>query len=197
MASNKRNKQQREKDLAYISELYLQGYSYRAMAEQLNLHNSGLYTLSHQQVSLDVRELLKRWHDRQEELTDRYIVRELEKLDKVEHEYWLAWERSKQEKTKRTIKDRKQAPKPGSEDRKAVAVVGGMQERTVTKEQLLGDATYLQGVERCIEKRCKLLGLNKEITVNAVGSFNFNYVVPSGGNVPGGAGGSNTIELSE
>jgi hypothetical protein len=59
----------------------------------------------------------------------------------LEETYWAAWQRSIQEKTKtRTSK------------------TGDTNSASIEKETLLGDPRFLQGVERCVDMRAKILG---------------------------------------
>lgn len=144
MATPKRNKGQALDDDILIGELYLQGLSYRGIAKKISEDKKRPYTLSHVQVALDMNRLLKEWRDAKGEQIDLWLTGELEKINKMEAEYWEQWEQSKEVWTHRTEKK-----------------AGTYKETTQTDSRPLGDVKYLQGVERCIEKRCHLLGLNK------------------------------------
>jgi hypothetical protein len=70
---------------------------------------------------------------------------ELARIDRLEREYWDAWERS--------CKD--------SEKRQARTVQGDKprQEASKTEEGRDGNPRFLEGVQWCIRQRCELLGL--------------------------------------
>jgi hypothetical protein len=77
---------------------------------------------------------------------DQRQAEELAKLDHLEKEYWEAWEHSKQERQRtRTRKASGQAPSESAE---------------LTKEKRDGNPKFLDGVLRCIDRRCALQGLN-------------------------------------
>ena len=60
----KRTKDQREFDLAFCSNLFLRGYTYREISERLNEENArrGVgYTITKQMVYWDMQQLLIEW----------------------------------------------------------------------------------------------------------------------------------------
>ncbi len=71
---------------------------------------------------------------------------ELAKVDELERVYWQAWERSRQ--TRETTSTKKV-------DGKEAKI-----EAAMSRQQLLGDPRFLAGVQWCIERRCKLLGID-------------------------------------
>jgi hypothetical protein len=72
-------------------------------------------------------------------------LRELARIDRLEREYWDAWERSCLERAQ-SVQEKTSAP---SGDRFKAGT------RTEGRD---GNAEFLRGVERCIELRCKILG---------------------------------------
>ena len=90
----KRTKDQREFDLAFCSNLFLRGYTYREISERLNEENArrGVgYTITKQMVYWDMQQLLIEWKRERMENIDDYVTQELRKLDKMEVELWEAW----------------------------------------------------------------------------------------------------------
>lgn len=134
----KRSKIQREADLQTLAALYLQGYSQTAIAEKLSISQS--------QVSLDLKRLYKTWRDAALIDFNEAKQRELARIDELERAYWEAWRRSVGRVVERNKKTIKGGPNEGTTD-----------ERRARKQA--GDPQYLQGVERCIAMRVKLLGL--------------------------------------
>lgn len=154
MSANKRNEYEIQKDDKLISELYLKGYSYRKIAEIIAADTSREYTLSHVQIGHDVKRMLASWKEAREANIDEWVTGELEKLAKLEQTYWEAWEKTVKDWTKVSVKNGDKGGQKFSED-------------TMTDVKMFGDPRYLQGIERCIQKRCELLGLDapKEIHV--------------------------------
>lgn len=139
MAAPKRTPTQRENDLERISTLYLKGKRQVEIAVELGV--------TQQQVSYDLKEIHKRWRESTTINLDEAKHRELARLDILENTYWSAWERSLDERTK-TRTERTSRGGDGQQDK-----------ASIEKETLLGIPAYLAGVERCIEQRCKLLGI--------------------------------------
>jgi hypothetical protein len=85
---------------------------------------------------------------------DAYKARELAKLDHAERRYWEAWERSIEEFRSRTIKAK------GIKADQKIQAKPEQAEQTIYTENRCGDPRFLDGVLKCIERRCKLLGLD-------------------------------------
>src|SRR5262249_16220414 len=72
---------------------------------------------------------------------------ELARIDRLEREYWSAWEASKKERQTSTTEQTTDAE-------------GEKLKAGIRKVEQTGEPRYLAGVERCIEQRVKSLGLN-------------------------------------
>jgi hypothetical protein len=117
--------------------MYLQGHLQAEIAAHLSV--------SQQQISYDLARIRDQW--RESALIDFNEAknRELERIDLLEREYWEQWEKSKE----------------GGVKTKGQKKIGGeVVETTVQAESGLGDVKYLQGVQWCIERRCKILGVD-------------------------------------
>lgn len=134
-----RSKKQREADFVRLAELYVRGWTQARMGQELGV--------SQAQISHDLKELHRRWRENTTLDLDDYKQKELAKLDELEREYWQAWERS--QSAQETKRQRKKTGEGWNES---------LQEM-VSRAQC-GDAQYLAGVLKCIEKRSKLLGLD-------------------------------------
>ena len=98
-------------------------------------------------ISKDVAVIRKEWRQSAIRDFDEARGRELAALDAVEKEFWEAWERSKTEKeSKRTAK----RTHPRGEDNSDETI----------KECRDGNPAFLDGVLKCITKRCEILGLD-------------------------------------
>jgi hypothetical protein len=84
-------------------------------------------------------------------------ARELAKIDQLEREYYAAWHRSCEDAETTKQKKRGKVEKRKDDDGQFVAEQPAEMTR-ILKGQA-GDPRYLQGVERCIEKRCKIMGI--------------------------------------
>jgi hypothetical protein len=119
-----------------MADLYLQGWLQVDIAQELGINQST--------VSRDLKALHKEWLHSALLDYDEAKAQELAKIDRLEREYWRAWERSCEDAE--TI--RQEGPPAGPE--KLVTTAKGQ----------AGDPRFLTGVQWCIEKRCKVLGLD-------------------------------------
>lgn len=135
----RRHPLQREKDLAELASRYLHGEMQSAIAEALGV--------TQQAVSLDLKTLQARWQKASLLDLGEHKARELAKVDELERVYWTQWAASKEDK--RTIQTRQK----GQDET-------GDREALVRREERDGNPAYLAGVQWCIERRCRLLGLD-------------------------------------
>ncbi len=141
-ASNKRTKAQKEKDRTDIAALYLKGLSIREISKWIGENRT--YTLSRHQVCEDLKAIRRDWREGTMQATNAWMDLQLAKLDRIEAEAWGAWDRSKLDRvTTRQSKD-----------------AGGQTSASVEKAGRVGDARHMATVLTCIDRRCKLLGLD-------------------------------------
>jgi len=166
----RRSFHQREADLELINAWYLQGKSQRQIAEELGaLRNELGYEVSHQTISNDLAELRKRWQVTARTTRDKHIAQELARIDRLEAEYWKQYFDSMGEivtitEHERTVTpDDEKPPKPKASNQatESAAIPLDIQ-RDVTKRREFhtGNPAYMAGIERCIQLRVSLLGLN-------------------------------------
>lgn len=155
---NKRTEEQRDYDVAFCSNLFLRGYSYREIVAALNAdlakRETG-YTISLAMVYYDLQHLLIEWKREQLENIDEYILQELKKLDQIEKELWKAWEKSVGGKTRV-----KTSPKKGDRSKRKEEV-----DSEVTLETSAGNPRYLQLILEVQQRRAKMLGFDKPLKV--------------------------------
>lgn len=142
--AGKRKPQQREYDLLFIERLYVRGYSHRAIAAELSKERA--YTLSHKTIGADIDLILSRWRETMVTEVDKLKAAELARINTLEREAWTEWEESKGTK-QRTVSEKRTGERPGTRAQ-------------ITNEKMLGDPRYLQTVQWCIDKRCKMFGLD-------------------------------------
>jgi len=146
MRGPKRNKAQREMDLEIVASLYCEGKPLRLIAEIISSKRD--YSLTHVQIDYDLKILLKRWKDSANRAIDEHMAEELAKANKLEQVYWDAWERSLKIKT------------ITSQEVTGVKDGQGRVKKLTREEETTGDPRFLAGVQWCIERRCKLMGLD-------------------------------------
>ena len=137
----RRSRVQREKDLHIIAELYLKGWYQYEIAEYLTEHRD--YSLSQAQISYDVNDLRQRWLDSSLVALDEHRAEQLAKIDRLEQEYWKAWERSLQDEESERVETELNRTK----------VVNTARDST-------GDPRFLQGIQWCISRRIEIFGLD-------------------------------------
>lgn len=139
----RRSKFQLEKDRSETARLYLMGWRQVDIAERMGV--------SQQQISLDLKAVQAEWLASSVRDFDEARAQELAKVDQLEMTYWQTWERSLEAFKSKTVK-----AKGIKQD------VGTYKdaEQTTRTEERNGDPRYLQGVQWCIDRRCKLLGLD-------------------------------------
>lgn len=157
MAAPKRTPFQRDADLERISGMYLKGKRQWEIADALGLART--------QIAYDLKTIRERWIASSVRNFDEERGIALAKIDVLERTYWDAWVKSCEEKTRKSIQQNPFGDKSTS----------------VTTETLLGNPAYLQGVERCIEQRRKILGLDApsktEVTGRDGGEIRINSVI--------------------
>jgi len=143
--TNKRSKSQQERDRRNISSLYLQLKTQSEIAETVGVNQST--------VSRTLKSLQKEWQSSSLMDFNEAKARELAKIDHLELVYWDAWERSKKAEETSTTK----------------RVEGDITrtEAQIQKKDSVGDKKFLDGVQWCIDKRCKILGLDSPDEIDA------------------------------
>jgi hypothetical protein len=145
----KRSEFQREQDYVEIAERYLRGESQASIAEHLNV--------TQQQVSQDLKVIQKRWQKAVVAKIDTAKAKELAKIDLLEQTYWNAWFDSKSPKKSSSTEvfDLAELLSDGGQVKK--------HKTTEKTEQRDGNPAFLQGIQSCIERRCKILGIDAPI----------------------------------
>jgi hypothetical protein len=141
----KRTPAQRLHDLEIIAELTLQHVKQTVIAQQLNL--------SQQTISRDLQEVKKRWLQKADVSFDEHVAHEIAKLEILEREYWAGWKRSQQPRKNSlvTVREKTDAT-PGENEARE-----GMRD---------GNPRFLEGVLFVMERKARLLGLDKPTRIN-------------------------------
>lgn len=162
LREQKCNKEQR---LEIVAPLWRKNYTYREIrVEVMKRLDLKAYALS--TVKSDVDTLLHEWQENRLDDTEKKITSELARIDLVIREAWEMWEKSKQDFEKK--KGKQKGIPIFDEQGVQIKVKTTFQEMQNEEYRAKGDARYLDIIIRCIERRCKLLGLDKEtVDLNA------------------------------
>lgn len=122
-----------------VADLYLHGKTQWEIAAEFGVNQSV--------ISRDLKALLSEWLKASLVDIDELKARELMKIDHLELEYITAWDRSKGRKE---ITSTERTDAGNVQKGKAI----------IKHEERDGNPAFLQGIQWCIDKRCKLLGLD-------------------------------------
>lgn len=122
-----------------ISKMYLARVSIEDIAAHYEKDNRWVYN--------HLRDIRALWRESAAKQFGERQAEELARIDRMEEEYWVAWEKSKVEKKRR----------------RGQAEVNNWSERA----KHAGNPKFLDGIQWCIDQRCKILGLHapKEIAM--------------------------------
>ncbi len=136
-----------------VASLYLRGASQLHIAQEVGVNQS--------QISRDLKFLNEKWRESSLIDINEAKMKELAKIGQLEQEYWTAWEKSKED-YQQTMKKAK-----GTKDKV------NYQEKVVKEMIVYGDPRFLQGIQWCIDKRCKIFGVEapKQIENKIVDEF--------------------------
>lgn len=141
MAANKHDtKAAREEHLGKVSEMFCQGVRQHDIAARLGVAPS--------QITYDLRILMARWAKASTAKIDEFKSSELERINNLERTYWQAW-----------LDSCEAGVKVSKEKRVGAEVVTNRQE----VDKPAGNPTFLAGVQWCIDRRCKLMGLDAAV----------------------------------
>lgn len=158
------SKNEREDLLNVVADLYLQGYSYRQISEQVAINSQR--TISQQTAFNYVKKIKQEWLTHRLEKIDEMKAVELVRINKLEQEYWKAWYKSTDKHIKTTTKRKVKAGGASSVDENGdiyatPEVLNG--EDNVTEYNPNGDPRFLFGVQWCIQMRCRILGIEAPV----------------------------------
>lgn len=157
----------------YIVDSYLLGKSVRQIKDILKGEHGVKFAPN--LITKIINEAVKEWEANKTDQIGQHKARELEKINRLECEYTKAWERSCQEAVTETEEMTRTKVGKQGERRPKMAVT----KLAKTKKQNVGDSKFLDGIQWCIEMRCKILGLEAPVqmvqntTVTVVRRTNF------------------------
>jgi predicted transcriptional regulator len=145
---DQRTQVRRAADNAEIARLYLQQNTQADIARQLDMTRA--------MVSRALKEIRQEWLTQAVYDFNQRQAMELARIDTLEGEYWKGWERSQEEQVVET--ETEQASELGELN---------LNKRTLQRAKRDGTVVFLQGIQWCIDQRCKILGLHapKELRI--------------------------------
>ncbi len=141
-----RDSAQIARDRQRCADLYLQGWLQSDIADELGINQST--------VSRDLKALHAKWLASALVDFDEAKAKELAKVDRLEREYWRGWLRS--------CEDAETLRQEGSKG-------DGIGKIVKTAKGQAGDPRFLAGVQWCIDKRCRILGIDAAIKMQHTG----------------------------
>lgn len=138
MPPRKRTKPQIISDRIEVARRYLRGET------QLTIANA--MEVTQQQISYDLKAIQEEWRVKGTLEINILKAEELAKTDHLERTYWEAWEQSRQ-------------PHESS----LAGRIGDKHRVEKRVEQRVGNPVFLSGIQWCIDRRIKLLGLDAPV----------------------------------
>lgn len=144
--ANKRNDLEKQTDRELIKDLRLRRLSTRQIAAHPDLTH-----ISHTQIFNDLKLIENEWKNNTSIDLDKKKQEQLETLDFIIRENSEAWEKSKADKIKKSIKNKEDDSK------------GKTKETGVQTETIHGDHNYMKRVLDAIAEQNKILGLHAPV----------------------------------
>lgn len=156
MAAPKRSAIEILRDRVLIAELYCKGWTQTKIAERIGV--------SQAIISRDLNAIRKEWLESSVRDFDGAKAQELAKLDHMEQVAWAAWERSVGPHSITTETE-------GTNDK------GLFNKSTERTEHLVGNPAFLQAALNCIDRRCKILGIDAAQKLELDGNVGLKYLL--------------------
>jgi hypothetical protein len=139
-----------------VAKLYLEGFSYRAMAIWIKENKN--ISITHTTVSAYVNKVMDDWRKERISKIDDLLIIELQGLNRVEREAWDGWYRSLNTKTKNVSKRKGLPQKSKSKDGKEVLNVSTTEVEDIEETSNTdGNPKFLEIIKDCKSKRIDLL----------------------------------------
>lgn len=148
-------------DVVRALDLFLEGNTVSQVLEIINSERDHNSSLSRTRLYREMSVLLKMWRESYMSDSNAVMARELARLEKLELAYWNAWENSQT-----TEEEYEEIQITGTGFGKyGDNNINQLHKRTRKRERS-GNVDFLNGIQRTIEMRYRLLGISKTTTVN-------------------------------
>lgn len=145
---------EQEKRRETVASYYLQGKSQRFIAEKIG---ASIGT-----VNRDLKILREQWKANASADIDEAIGKELAKLDRLEEQAWESYLKSVTTTQTHNGTQSRPGQKKGERAKKSTS-------QNVTVTESAGDPRFLNIVENCIERRCRIIGIDAPGKVEVTG----------------------------
>lgn len=149
MPGKQRTRHQVAADRAEIAEMLHKGYRLMQIAHQLGR--------SFQHVQHDIAAIEKEWAQRQVGTVEQWRTRQLDEVAELKRVYWTTWERSL--KIKQLLLVEETSVPPLSAGPRSIRMLG-RRKTAIRIEQGDGNLDALRGIQWCMEREAKLLGID-------------------------------------
>lgn len=149
---------EREQYKNRIVEMYVKRKRQGEIAAELGISQAA--------VSQWIRKITKEWRDSRFQNLDQLKFEELHRINAMEAEMYEMWELSKGKKKKTSLKEelgKLEIETPGVAGSRKNAIPMGYRIQDKETEQE-GNMEYWHAIEWCVDRRCKLIGLDAERT---------------------------------
>ena len=149
--------------LEIVAPLWRKNYSEREIRVEV-MRRLGLQHLSSGTVHADIKRLLKEYQKERLDNVEERVTAELARLDLVIREAWEQWEESKKpwRDVQQTDYGIPSTPDGDEGGTKPTSIQAVKAVRKTATERGIGDPRYLDIIIRALERRAKLLGLDKQ-----------------------------------
>lgn len=145
-----RNEMQLQKDYELIKDLRLKRWTVRQMSGHEELKH-----ITFQQIHKDLKKIEEEWKNNTDIDLDKKKQEQLQTLDYVIRECTEAWEKSKAEKVKKSVKKKDQGS--GSKQKSTQS------ESSIQTETIQGDHNYMKRALDAIQEQNRILGLHAPV----------------------------------
>ena len=158
-AGPKRSKDERLRDDVIIANLHLRGKTQEQIASHLNKRFYLDRPLSRQAIGQALARIRKEWLRKTLRQFSKAKAEELAQLDNLEAELWRAWDDSRRPIV--TTREKRAHVRVVNRQGGTVQLEEPVVVETQTQERTsAGDPRFLAEINRCIHRRCRLLGLD-------------------------------------
>ena len=171
--AHSRSPQEKERDLAEISRLYLRGWTHADISAYLTEERN--YSIHTRTVTRDLGVIRQRWIESQLLNFGESQARELERADRLIEMLWNEWDRSREDQVSEVseaVRDINIADgakgKDGKADEKGSGYMYTREKKVISRANRDGNVGFAKEIRLCIELRMRILGLDapKQIDIN-------------------------------
>jgi len=149
-----RDKIIKETQRELICRYRVKSYSFREIAELVS--NETGVKITYQTAFNDYIHALEEAKKQVDKTATYGLISELEKLDRLEHQYWQAWEKSIGKTSKKKVRQRGNMKNDAQVE--------------LEESEQNGEVAFLNGIKACIELRCKMMGyITSNIDIKSAG----------------------------